>query len=296
MDARRIAFIGFGEVGESLAEDLSAAADRAIATFDLRFSEAGSGPRLAAERLCVRRAANAADAARGADIVISAVTAAATLAAAEAASAGIERGTWFFDLNSASPAAKASAAALIDRAGGRYVEAAVMSPINPKRLAAPILLGGPNAKAFEPVARGAGFSGATFYSEEPGKAAAAKLCRSVMIKGVEALLTESLLAARRYGVEDEVLDSLGTLFPHPDWRGHARYMIARTLQHGARRAEEMREAARTMSDAGVEPWMSNATVLRQSWAARRKDALGEGDLVSLLDRLRNACDEDEQAD
>jgi 3-hydroxyisobutyrate dehydrogenase-like beta-hydroxyacid dehydrogenase len=91
---------------------------------------------------------------------------------------------------------------IVEAAGGRYIESAIMSPINPKRAASPMLLGGPHAAEFLSVARQLGFTAATVFSDQIGGASAAKMCRSVIIKGMEALLGESLLAARRYGVED----------------------------------------------------------------------------------------------
>jgi 3-hydroxyisobutyrate dehydrogenase-like beta-hydroxyacid dehydrogenase len=111
-----------------------------------------------------------------------------------------------------------------------------------------------------------------------------------MIKGVEALLAESLVSARHYGVDETVLNSLSDLLPSDNWEKLARYMISRSLEHGVRRAEEMREAARTVADAGMTPWMANATVERQEWAAARAPGLPEGvldhgDLAALLDGL-----------
>jgi 3-hydroxyisobutyrate dehydrogenase-like beta-hydroxyacid dehydrogenase len=184
-----------------------------------------------------------------------------------------------------SPRTKAEAARAIERAGGRYVEAAVMSPIAPKRIASPIWLGGPHAREFLPLAQSLGFAGSAVYSDHLGEASAAKMCRSVIVKGMEALLAESLLTARRHGVEDAVLASLQDLFPGGDWRKLARYMISRSLQHGRRRAEEMREAARTVVEAGLEPWMSAAIVDRQEWAARHAAALGAEALTDLLDEM-----------
>ena len=96
-----------------------------------------------------------------------------------------------------------------------------------------------------------GFTGASVFAREVGKASAAKMCRSVMVKGMEALLTESLLTARRHGVEETVLASLKDLFPAADWRKLAQYMISRSLIHGKRRAEEMREVAQTVKNAGL---------------------------------------------
>jgi 3-hydroxyisobutyrate dehydrogenase-like beta-hydroxyacid dehydrogenase len=285
----RIALIGFGEVGRILAEDLSASGV-GLSAFDLKFTDAKSGPASSARTAGVCAAPSALEAVAGCDIVVSAVTAAQALAAAKSVTGGLARSAVFLDLNSASPGAKREAADAIHRAGGRYVEAAVMSPVPPKRIATPMLLGGPHAESFLREARQLGFAGAEFFSAETGKASAAKMCRSVMVKGIEALLSESLLTARSHGVEEAVLASLNDLFPGPDWTKLARYMIARTLEHGTRRAEEMREVARTVADAGVEPHMSSATAERQAWAPQFASALTEQDLGDMLDAMRELMD------
>jgi 3-hydroxyisobutyrate dehydrogenase-like beta-hydroxyacid dehydrogenase len=111
------------------------------------------------------------------------------------------------------------------------------------------------------------------------------MCRSVIVKGMEALLAESLLTARCHGVEEAVLTSLKDLFPVGDWRKLARYMISRSLQHGRRRAEEMEEAAKTVAEAGFEPWMSRACVERQRWGAGHAQALIHEALADMLDDM-----------
>jgi 3-hydroxyisobutyrate dehydrogenase-like beta-hydroxyacid dehydrogenase len=184
-----------------------------------------------------------------------------------------------------SPSVKAQAAELIDGSGARYVEAAIMSPINPKRVGSPMLFGGKHAARFLPLAKELGFGGAEVFSDQIGRASAAKMCRSVMIKGMEALLTESLLSARHYGVESTVIDSLRNLFPAADWSTLARYMISRSLVHGRRRAEEMREVAQTVSEAGLQPHMSAACAERQDWAASFRDAASIEDLEPMLDAV-----------
>lgn len=285
----RIALIGFGEVGSILAEDLSASA-AGLSAFDLKFDDPKSGPSTAAQVADVWAAPSAEEAAAGCDVIISAVTAAQTLTAARSVTGGIVRDAVFLDLNSASPGVKREAADAIHRAGGRYVEAAVMSPVPPRRIATPMLLGGPHAQDFLPEAMRLGFAGAEIFSPDIGKASAAKMCRSVMVKGIEALLSESLLAARSYGVEDTVLKSLDDLFPGPDWTKLARYMIGRTLEHGTRRAEEMREVARTVAETGLEPHMSSAAAERQAWAAQFAPALSRQDLDDMLDAMRELMD------
>lgn len=276
----RIALIGFGEVGQTLAQDLAGKA--ALSAWDVAFADPDSLPSRALERHQVRVGRDAADAVRDAELAISAVTADQDLAAAK--SVGTLNGALFLDLNSCSPGQKVAAAEAVEGAGGRYVEAAVMSPIAPKRIASPMLLGGIHAAEFAERAAPLGFTGAKPYSDTIGRAAATKLCRSVMIKGVEALLTESLLAARHYGVEQVVLDSLSDLLPLPDWNKTAQYMISRSLEHGTRRAEEMREAARTVEEAGVPAPMSRAIAERQDWAADHRAALSP-DLLAMLDAV-----------
>jgi 3-hydroxyisobutyrate dehydrogenase-like beta-hydroxyacid dehydrogenase len=251
--------------------------------FDVKFGDADSGPSRAAVGPW-RAAPSSPDAVRGAQLVISAVTAEQGLQAAEATAAGIEPGAFYVDVNSVSPGVKRASAEAINAAGGRYVEAAVMTAVPPHRIKSPMLLGGPHATAFLEIAQPLGFN-ARVYSTDYGKASAVKMCRSVMIKGMEALITESLLTARRLGVEDDVLASLGETLPVPDWEAFARYMLTRSLQHGKRRAEEMREVARTVAEAHIDPLMSSSIAERQDIAAR----LGQGvDLKADLDGILDA--------
>jgi 3-hydroxyisobutyrate dehydrogenase-like beta-hydroxyacid dehydrogenase len=283
MNAPNICLLGFGEVGQALAPELRAHTG-SLAAWDLKFSDAASAASLAAPRLGVLAASDACAAVADADLVISAVTAAQTGEAARSAAPHLKQGAWYFDLNSCSPAAKTAAAAAIDSAGGRFVEAAIMSPIAPRNSAAPMLLGGAHAAAFASIAQELGFTGVTVFSGKLGAASAAKMCRSVIVKGLEALVLESLLAARSFGVERAVLESLHTL-SLDDWRAQSRYMISRALIHGRRRAEEMREAAHTVAEAGFAPGMSNACADWQEWASHRFAADSTPDLESLLDTL-----------
>lgn len=279
----RICLLGFGEVGQTLAADLRAHVE-SITAWDLKFAESASPLKLAAGRLGVTAAADARGAVAEADLVISAVTAAQIGAGARSVAPHLKRQAYYFDLNSTSPAAKQAAAAVIDAAGGRFVEAAIMSPIAPRRVASPMLLGGSHAASFLTLAVPLGFTGAQYFSEQIGAAAAAKMCRSVVIKGLEALMLESLMTARKFGVEQAVLDSLQSTTPSEAWRTQGRYMISRALVHGRRRAEEMREAAHTVAEAGLAPRMSHACAEWQEWAAEHSAAANE-DLEPMLDTL-----------
>lgn len=285
-EIRTICLLGFGEVGQTLAADLGPRGDVSLRAYDILFDDPDSVPNEAAARMSqIDARASAARAAQEADLVISAVTAARDLEAARSVAGALRADAWFLDLNSVSPETKARVADVIGRAGGRYVEAAVMSPINPKGIASPMLLGGPHARAFVAAGAGLGFTGARAVSDSVGLASATKMCRSVVVKGIESLLTESLVAARHYGVEQEVLGSLHGLANNDDWESFARYMISRSLRHGTRRAEEMREVAATVSDAGVDPLMSSACAERQDLAATVGLIPGDEDLFELLDAI-----------
>jgi hypothetical protein len=62
-------------------------------------------------------------------------------------------------------------------------------------------------------------------------------------------------------------------------------MISRSMIHGRRRAEEMREVARTVAEAGLEPHMSAASAQRQDWAAEFPEAASLDELESMLDAV-----------
>ncbi len=267
----RVAIIGYGEVGRILAEDL-VPQGHAVTAYDLKLAgEAGGALREHAAKASVVLAESHAAAVQSADLVLSAVTASQAVAVAQAAAPAIANGVFFLDFNSASPGAKIRASEVISGAGGRYVEGAVMTSIPPYRIKVPLLLGGPHAAALEPVLNTLGFA-AKVASERLGVASATKMCRSVMIKGLEAMIIESFTTARHYGVEDAVIASLQETFPGIDWEKQGAYFFQRVIEHGRRRSEEVREVAVTVREAGLVPHSAAGTAERQAWVADLADA------------------------
>lgn len=282
-----VGLLGFGEVGQALADDLAAVGGLTLRAYDTQFGHDSAPQRAVSTRERVEPVGAASELPGGCAVVISAVTAAEDQTAMRSIAGSLEAGTWVLDLNSVAPATRRACAAIIDEAGGRYVEGAVMASIAPQRSRSPILLGGPHAASFLPQAQALGFSGARVFSPDVGPASATKMCRSVIVKGLEALVTESLLAARYYRVEEAVLESLGDLVAGSDWRARARYLIGRSIGHGARRAEEMQEVASTVAAAGIEPLMSTACAARQAWAAQFAAALRQEDIGTMLEAMHN---------
>jgi 3-hydroxyisobutyrate dehydrogenase-like beta-hydroxyacid dehydrogenase len=257
-----LCFIGFGEAGQAIATGLREEGVERIAAWDILFPmAAGEKLKAAAAAIGVRRATSAADAVRDAEIVVSAVTAAASVEAARSIAAHLAGRPFFLDINSVSPHRKQETAKLIDSAA-RYVDVAVIAPIYPARHRTPLLLAGPHAEAVAP-ALAALTMRASVAGAEIGAAAAIKMIRGVIMKGIEALTLECFLAATRAGVVDEVAASLKNNYPGIDWTKVIPYNLERMASHGERRAAEMEEVAATLRELGVEPLMTLATVKRQ---------------------------------
>lgn len=250
----RLAFIGFGEVGQTFARQLVKRDGIAVSAYDLQFDRASVGPeRIAqAKAMRVRAAASAADAASDAQVVISAVTAAAAGQVAEVAARYLRPGQMYLDVNSASPRTKQVAAERVTASGALYVEGAVMAAVAGPGLAVPILAGGPAAQRAAALLNGLGMN-LTPAAEEVGKASASKLSRSIVMKGIEAALVQSMAAARHWNVEADVIASLQHTYPGIDWTALAERCAERVSKHGKRRAEEMREAGEMVRDLGLDP-------------------------------------------
>jgi 3-hydroxyisobutyrate dehydrogenase-like beta-hydroxyacid dehydrogenase len=291
----RIGLVGYGEVGRILGRALVERGVEWVGAWDILLRDPATAPamREQARRDGVEPAGSLAELLARADVVLSAVTASQALAVAAEAAPTIRPGTWFVDLNSASPGTKARCAELLDARGARFVEAAVMTSVPPYGIRVPMLLGGAHAAALRMLLVPLGFT-MEVVADRVGVASAIKMCRSVIIKGMEAIFVESLTTARVYGVEKPVLASLQETFPEIDWQAQASYFFSRVALHGKRRAEEMREVAVTVREAGLDPFLAAATAERQDWVAGLKGPAGlesvtrEAGWQSYADRLIEA--------
>jgi 3-hydroxyisobutyrate dehydrogenase-like beta-hydroxyacid dehydrogenase len=283
-NAPRVSFIGFGEAGQAIASGLHEAGIERIAAWDILFPKAeGARLKAAGEKSGVRLASSAADAVAQTDMVIAAVTAASSLEAARSVVSHLTGNPYYLDINSVSPGRKQDTAKLLgDKA--RYIDVAVVAAIHPKRHRTPLLVAGPHAEAAAPLLREMEME-IKVVGDAVGGAAAIKMIRSVMIKGIEALTLECFLAAARAGVLDEVTASLKNNYPGLDWAKLSEYNLERMASHGERRAAEMEESAATLRELGLDPLMVDATVRRQ----REMGAVGKDDAVlQSLDQGRTA--------
>ncbi len=261
-------FIGFGEVGRTFAKGLLATPGVRIAAYDLLFDRPQSPLAELARSVGVRVAGGAADASGGAQCVISAVTASAALDVAKQAAGYLQPGQIYLDVNSASPQTKQKAAEVVQCAGADYVEGAVMAAVGAPGLKVPILAGGPAARAAAELLNALGMN-LTPFSAKHGLASATKLSRSIVMKGLEAILLECSAAARHWGVEKEVIASLQTTYPGIDWSKLVSHCGERVATHGIRRSQEMREAAEMLEEMGHDPALCRAIAGFQERGAKR---------------------------
>jgi 3-hydroxyisobutyrate dehydrogenase-like beta-hydroxyacid dehydrogenase len=266
LSAPRVALIGFGEAGSTFA-----AAGRwngRACGWDVLTER-----RDAMAELGVKAASEPEEALVGANLVLSLVTADSALSAARQYARALEPGAIWCDMNSVAPDTKRLAAEAVASSGGRYVDVAVMAPVDPAALGVPLLLAGEAAADAKRLLDELGFSDMRVVGSEIGKASAIKMIRSVMVKGIEALSEECARAAEAAGVFDEVMASLDASEKRIGWAERVAYNRERMQLHGLRRAAEMEESAKTLQGLGVEPIMTRGTVERQRKAAGREERI-----------------------
>lgn len=279
-----IAFIGFGEAANTFAAAMPTADRRRIRAYDIKTLDPAQARDKHEDyrRAGIAGTASAPEAIDGAAAILSLVTPRQALAAARAVAETALGGALYFDFNSVAPQTKHMAARLVEAAGGRYVDVAMMAPVDPAALAIPLLLSGPHADDGAIALREIGFTNSRVSGVSVGDASAVKMLRSVIVKGLEALTTECFLAASAAGVADDVAASLHESWPGFDWSRQADYNLERMAKHGLRRAAEMEEAVATLEGLGADCTMSRATVAAQ-W---RIGAMGLAADAGLADTAR----------
>src|SRR6185295_9478898 len=245
MSIPRIAFIGFGEAGSTIARGLKSAGLERIFAYDIQPKTSD----------IVTIVGSLRELAASADIIFSAVTSSSALEAAQRNAPFLTSRHTYADINSVSPALKQDIDRVVSATGARFVEVAVMAPVSPYGHKVPMLLGGAGANTFKEMLSPFGMKMDILEGAKVGSAAAVKMCRSIVVKGIEALLFECVMAATTFGADDLVFASLRETWPGIDWKKLADYTTGRVVVHGERRAREMEEGAETLKAIGIEPIM-----------------------------------------
>lgn len=268
-----VTIIGFGEAGPVFAAQLRKAG--AIVTAWDKLQEDSVQARFQIEKtqaLGITPATSMTDALQSAELVISTVTASQALVAAEQAIMGLPKGCHWLDLNSVSPSTKQAIHDSVSKKGVLFTEGVAMDTVPSKGVDVPLLLCGPQSTSMSNTLNDFGFNTRSI-SNVLGAASTTKLLRSILIKGMEALFAESMEAASKVNIQDEVIASLQATYPELDWQQVAGYQLSRATQHATRRAAEMREAQNLVEHLGVNPIMTAAIAARQQNLSDRDIAL-----------------------
>lgn len=284
MSAQKVGIIGFGEAGMAFATGWNGRVDFELSAYDIKTDN----PKLRAQKLAdydktsVAAAHSPDKLAQDVDAVFSLVTASQAGQAAKSACNSLRKNAFFFDCNSCSPGTKRDAAMLIEAAGGRYVDVAVMAPVYPKLHRAPLLISGPHVTDAAQFLSDADMN-VTVVEGDIGAASTIKMIRSIMIKGMEALTAECFLASRKAGIDNVILQSLNKSYSAFHWADKAAYNLERMMVHGHRRAAEMHEVAKTVEELGLARDMSQA-------AAKWQQRIGDLELDAGKDNLGERAD------
>lgn len=262
-----VGVIGLGEAGGAIVLGLTESGTARVVGFDVEPDR--PAVRSLVERTGITLAGTSAELAEGCDLVLSLTSAKVAVAVARTTAVGLNAPTIYVDCNSASPRTKQSAAAVVALTGASFVDAALMAAVPPHRHQVPVLASGPGAVAFGEMAVALDMR-VEVLGTEPGQASAVKMYRSLLVKGIEALVLECVLGAERHGAASRVLASMDNSLPFDDWDRLAGYLLGRTVVHAERRAEELRQVAATLVDSHIEPLMALAGAARLQWAANQE--------------------------
>lgn len=244
----KIAILGLGEAGSRFANDLAR----------LGVTVVGYDPALKRDLLpTVMVAGSNTEAAQYADIVLSVNLSAVAEAVATEVLPVLKQGQLYAEMNTASPDTKQRVEAILNPSGALVVDVAIMAPVPPKGILTPFLVSGPGASLFAERLRPLGLA-ISVLSDGVGEAATRKLLRSIVYKGIAAVIGEAVEAGRAFGLEPYIREQILSVVGGND------ALIDRFLEgsktHALRRSHELEAVVAMLGDRNVDPVMSRATL------------------------------------
>jgi 3-hydroxyisobutyrate dehydrogenase-like beta-hydroxyacid dehydrogenase len=298
-DNPSVCVIGFGELGSALAAGIAAAGVPDVRVFSRPRREADAQPLARRVRTAGAHPHGDLDAALdGVRVVISAVPAAEAAEVCARSAARLTPHALFADLSADHPERKAAGAERVARHEGRYVDVAVMGTVIASGFRVPMVASGPGAAAWTMIARSLGMR-VDEIDGPAGRASTLKLLRSVYMKGRDALVAETLVAARRYGLDAELLPTIAGPGEAIGFGELAERVLCSLALHADRRADELEGSASLLRDVGVEPLVTAAAAerlrriadlgLREEFHGQRPSELAV--VLNAIDRRTNTSTE-----
>lgn len=267
----QLGFIGFGEAAYNMGKGLKGEGLKDIKAFDVALDLGGQLKETFINRCAdadVAIAQNAQEIVDTCDVVVICVPAKFTASTAEGLLPYAKKGQLFVDVTTALPPIKEKEAALFAEKGAQYVDSAMLGSLVVSRHKVPMLASGEGAERWkslmDPYATKITLVG---EGSKAGEASRIKLARSVFMKGLEALIVESFLFARKCGIEDRIMDSITNSMDKESFRSMAERMAGADLVHSERRSFEVGEAIELMKEVGVEPIVASGVKERLAHTA-----------------------------
>ena len=264
----KIGFIGFGEVGYTLAKGLKLGGLNDIYIFD-KFSQGkyvNKKIQFQAKDAKVNILQNLESIANYSDIILSTVTPSAAKKVAEGISCFINEHHIFVDMNSISPTTKKEIAQIIEEEKAKFVDIAMMGSIASDGYKILMFASGKAALIFKKELERYGLN-IRYIGEEPGSSSLIKMLRSVYMKGRQALLLEMFVVAYRYNVLPLVIESINESISKKSFIEDVKVIVPTIAIHSKRRADEMSEVISTLYKLGVSPIMSKAIKAKLKWVS-----------------------------
>ena len=243
-----VGFFGLGEAGSLISADL-AAGGAAVTGYDPALRPTPPG---------VRQVDDPREAVRGAGLVMAATAAVDAMGALTQALDEIPAGAVYADLSTAPAGLKRDLAAVAETRALRFTDVALMAMVPGNGVYGASLASGPGAARYAAMLAPAGVP-VEAVGDESGLAATRKLLRSVVLKGLPALIIESMRAAERAGLAAETWENLMAQLGSID-EAFLRRLLEGTDAHSVRRAAEMEAATELLESLGVAPTMTRGTV------------------------------------
>ena len=254
-----IGFIGYGEAAFNISLGLSGEGVTGIRATDAMMEHEVMGKQVhsRAEQAGVELVSSACEIARWADVLFAAVPSSFTMDVCQEVKGDLRPGQLYVDVSASTPATKEAIWAEIKDTGVFFVDAAMLGSLPKDKHQVPITASGNGAAKFHEVMTSYGMK-ITLAGEKAGSASAIKLVRSIFMKGIAALMIDTMQAADAYGVSDEIVASLGKSLDGIPFQSHLDRLVTGTALHCTRRAAELKGSVAMQEEAGLSPEMTLA--------------------------------------
>lgn len=244
----KITILGLGEAGSHFANDL----------VKLGVEVTGFDPKVIRKLdVAIEVKDSTVAAVKDADIIFSANLSSVSIQIAEELASVLKPNQFFCEMNTSGPEKKKKIAEILTPSGVKVIDLAIMAPVPPKGIMTPLLASGEFAAEFLEKVKPLNLDLKILKNSQVGDAATRKLLRSIVYKGIAAVVCEAMEAGEAFGMESYIRGQIGSLIGGND------ELIDRFVEgsriHAVRRMHEMEAVIEMLEAKGIEPIVTRGT-------------------------------------